>query len=945
MTQPTSTVAPIALRLVLIATGVLLLASCTVYKTRLGDWTSFWHQGALTNLQHEAGHAYRADTGRLQLGAHERPSPAQILENGRIPGLPNRPQAEIEERGEGRFTFWRDQVYFSTSDNSNPLTNGRQYTFWYPAFGRDASRALYGITLVFLLMAAALAMRHLRAHGATSLWRTSGLATLREAASASYRLIQQRAEETLSHSRKARAAAAERAGSSPSVALTPQAQRSAAWPLAATAVVGAFAASASIDPAYVFDRVWVLVARLSSCGLLIAAGYFSIAWSRARLNPWVALSRLGSLLAIAAFVWIRPGVSLNGIPTAGFVILGTSILMVAGIVLHFVVPVRLRDGLERFCARPEGRSVAMLLGATALFTALAAAPSLARNWDMSGYMDSYSYDTYAMNIITGKVPQGNSAYMPVYQYGLAFIYYVFGHFFFVQQIVNLLFVTGSVVALCLAAWILFESGAAVIVVGILAVFSRQFFYAVFFTQIESWYIPFICFLLLAWARYWRQPSWANLAWLGGMVALGMNTRNQGALFFGFVCAAPLWVAGLEWRRRLAQVATIGLLVAASLVPWTLRNYMVEGRLSPSGSRSAMYVGVQNDRRVGLYGIRYWEGWNDVVAEFAARYPDPSERERAYVRAGWTNVVSDPAWLARALFWRTGAFYGVLPNGVLDLSRIVPTDWAAEWQGYVYWRTTPLLLLPLSIIGVLFRPDRTSVFLLAAIASNLVILIFAATPEDRISYPVLTMHILLAAGLFAGKQRPPRSNPAPRHDRRKVWVAAALSLIVFLVVCRIVVGARFTYRPLIEKGVAIVPTLDLDESLPLLNEYMDAGGPPETAGLGVGQRVRVRCMVSNYMNPPKFAGAVGGLPPFATDPSRETYYYAYPVTEGGAQESAGLIGMTFQGAQLSDTIREGDAVDIEGLIVHSPTAEQPGYWVRAILVRKLPIPTSALPAFQ
>ena len=712
------------------------------------------------------------------------------------------------------------------------------------------------------------------------------------------------------------------------------------WRVVVSGLVFAWIASAFVDPVYMLDRTAVQLARLLTVAVIVGAGYAAVEIFRSAELSLIALLRVGSLLAIAAYIWLRVGVT-PGVPPMGFVLPSLALFLTTGAALQIGLSASARERISRLRRQPDRRATTGLLAAASLMAALIAAPILARNWDASGWMDSRSYDSFAMNILTGRVPEGNSQYMPVYQYGLAFIYYVFGHFYFAQQFVNVVLAAGSVVALSLAAWILFESVTAMVVAAIVAALCQPFYYAVFFTQIESWYVPFICFLMLAWARYWRAPTWPRLAWLAGTIMLGINTRNQGAVFFAFMCTAPLWAPGLPWRRRWAQLAGIGALVALSLVPWTVRNYLVEGRLSPSGSRSAVYVGVLNDRRVGLYGIRYWEGWGDVVAEFEKRYTDPAERERAYLRAAWVNVASDPEWLGRAVLWRTAAFYGLLPNGMLDLTRIVPTDWAQEWSSYIFWRTTPLLLLPLSLLGAFWRRDRISFFLVGGIVSNLAILIFSASSEDRLSYPLLPMHILLAAGIFADRTPLVAIGPTVRL-RRSTWIAVGVAVVLFLAACRVLVGSRHTYRTLMERGVSVVPSIEIDDSLPTLNDHVRSAAVASDQ-LNVGHRVRFRAMVSNYMVPPKFAGAVPWLPRFATEPLRETYFYAYLLDVAFPGNAGEGIGVTFLGARLNERIREGDAADIEGVLVHVPTAQTPGYFVRAEVVRRVPI-DSSLPPF-
>ncbi len=59
-------------------------------------------------------------------------SPAILLENGRVLGPGNAKHADIGQLGNGRFTFWYGTLYFSSSDNSDPRTNGREYILQIP---------------------------------------------------------------------------------------------------------------------------------------------------------------------------------------------------------------------------------------------------------------------------------------------------------------------------------------------------------------------------------------------------------------------------------------------------------------------------------------------------------------------------------------------------------------------------------------------------------------------------------------------------------------------------------------------------------------------------------------------------------------------------------------------------------------------------------------------
>lgn len=86
----------------------------------------------LSQLQPELGFAFLARTRLPQLSAHERPSDARVLEDGRpLPGPANARHDRIRQSGGGSFSFWHDYLYFSASDNTDPRTNGRRYEIEY----------------------------------------------------------------------------------------------------------------------------------------------------------------------------------------------------------------------------------------------------------------------------------------------------------------------------------------------------------------------------------------------------------------------------------------------------------------------------------------------------------------------------------------------------------------------------------------------------------------------------------------------------------------------------------------------------------------------------------------------------------------------------------------------------------------------------------------------
>ncbi len=83
------------------------------------------------------------------------PGDVQLIEDGRPLGSLEPAHDTIRQRGGGLFNFWQDTLWFSTSDNTDPRTNGRTYTVRVKArMARSAEVAevlAIGILVVLIL--------------------------------------------------------------------------------------------------------------------------------------------------------------------------------------------------------------------------------------------------------------------------------------------------------------------------------------------------------------------------------------------------------------------------------------------------------------------------------------------------------------------------------------------------------------------------------------------------------------------------------------------------------------------------------------------------------------------------------------------------------------------------------------------------------------------------
>jgi putative flippase GtrA/SAM-dependent methyltransferase len=84
----------------------------------------------LDQLTHDSGFCWRIDLPDLPAGdtAAERfVADLRLTEEGRPLGPAHAFHHEIRTKGRGRYSHWHHELYFSASDNTSPLTNGRRY--------------------------------------------------------------------------------------------------------------------------------------------------------------------------------------------------------------------------------------------------------------------------------------------------------------------------------------------------------------------------------------------------------------------------------------------------------------------------------------------------------------------------------------------------------------------------------------------------------------------------------------------------------------------------------------------------------------------------------------------------------------------------------------------------------------------------------------------------
>jgi hypothetical protein len=115
---------------------LLLAAACLMARGRI-DPRLIWRvireplrrkwRGPLTELRPELGRCFLATVDKRVASDADIGSRLVVLENGIPLALAHCGHDEIRKLGQGRYSHWYNTVYFATSDDTDPRTNGRTY--------------------------------------------------------------------------------------------------------------------------------------------------------------------------------------------------------------------------------------------------------------------------------------------------------------------------------------------------------------------------------------------------------------------------------------------------------------------------------------------------------------------------------------------------------------------------------------------------------------------------------------------------------------------------------------------------------------------------------------------------------------------------------------------------------------------------------------------------
>ncbi len=219
------------------------------------------------------------------------------------------------------------------------------------------------------------------------------------------------------------------------------------------------------------------------------------------------------------------------------------------------------------------------------------------------YFDTVHYDKAAKAIVAGEgFGQGYAfsqffqkeyALPPLYPIFLAAVYFIFGPSFLAVRLVEAILGAWLCVLIYKIALRLFNQTTALFA----GYFSAAFPHLVFLTGLL--YVENIFTLLLAlgiwYCLRWQEERKLNLIVMASlMFGLACLGRPVVFAFYPFLAWWTMFVCKGELKQKFIATATIVLVTILTLMPWTVRNYLIFGKLTPVSAAAEKYLGESEE---------------------------------------------------------------------------------------------------------------------------------------------------------------------------------------------------------------------------------------------------------------------------------------------------------------------------------------------------------------
>lgn len=286
------------------------------------------------------------------------------------------------------------------------------------------------------------------------------------------------------------------------------------------------------------------------------------------------------------------------------------------------------------------------------------------------------------------------------------------------------------------------------------------------------------------SKVWR---WCLTGLIWGVATLVRPILLYFPLFL-LVSSIIIFRKQLPWKGILLALV----LAAATISPWTLRNYHEHCTFMPVESKSGLDFFIFNHGTFHDLLVNYSD--EDEEREIYFSVDTEAARSSAFLRAGVSWIINNPHLFAFKTIRNAANFYGL----ERDVHQHLRWDYYGPQPGWLTWGLLPIVVIPSAALLVFLVPgmvltqkSRTKelpVLLLFVYASLIAMVAFG---YSRHRYPLTPFIILYAARAWlAGRQALPGSLTGWR--RTAVWVWWGFLAAGWILEVAIDFGAAFDF---------------------------------------------------------------------------------------------------------------------------------------------------------
>jgi len=370
--------------------------------------------------------------------------------------------------------------------------------------------------------------------------------------------------------------------------------------------------------------------------------------------------------------------------------------------------------------------------------------------------DAASYDRIARNLMAGhgfgQQPDTPTAFWPpLYPLFLAGLYRTCGYSLLLARLLQALIGALAVAATALAARSVFGRRVAVLTGLGMALYPHLVYFGAWLIA-EALYLALLALTVCIAVRLQSHPSRMGFAALG--VTLGLATLTKPATLMLLPLALCwAWIAPppRATEPRLVQCLLVLTLAVITVVPWTVRNYLIFGAFVPVSTNGGYtFYGANNPQAFG--GHR--EGFPPPLTGFTE-----AEAEREYYRRAVEWIVRHPGDFSRLALRKLMRLFS--PLSVASYEQDYPLSLAGLVRGAY------TAFLTLALMGALWSlPRWRQVAIFYALILRVLLGTVLFYGDARYTLPMVPALVIFASVALVRV-----------HDRlrawRASWAAAAL----------------------------------------------------------------------------------------------------------------------------------------------------------------------------